>query len=262
MAFRPLAEIIELDKLKKEPSEEIIEMDLKRSVRYFDEKDHDSIKTVLLNVSYNFDKIGYYQGMNYIAIFCFEAFGKDLDKTFRFIGYLASRFLIGNFSNEAGGLMRLLWTTDRMLEATAPSLWEKMRIAKLSAMHFATPNVLTLLTCLIKEKEAVSLVYDIFDLTLAEGIEFTYHTLIYLLDVQKAYIINVDEDELMLAVKNVDSDPFAILRCAGLKDQVVEKCFSHLNKKNLRQIDYDRKVFPFLDAFYEKFVKQNQEFWG
>ena len=158
--------------------------------------------------------------------------------------------------------MRLIWTTDRMLEAITPSLSEKLRTAQVSAIHFATPNILTLLSALVKSKETIPLIYDIWDLMLSGGINSVYLTLIYLLDVQKAYIMNVEEDELLGAMKNVDSDPFAILRSAGLQEKVVEKCLSHLNKKNLRAIDYDRTVFSKVDAFYEKYVKQMQEFWG
>lgn len=237
-------------------------MDLKRSTRFFDVADHDNIKCVLLNVALNFEAIGYFQGMNYIAIFTFDAFKKDPERTFKFIGYLAKRILIDNFSTASGGLMRLIWTTDRMLEVITPSLSEKLRTAQVSAIHFATPNILTLLSSLVKSKETTPLVYDIWDLMLAGGINSVYLTLIYLLDVQKAYIMNVEEDDLLGAMKNVDTDPFAILRSAGLQAKVIEKCFSHLNKKNLRAIDYDRKAFRKVDAFYEKYVKQMQEFWG
>ena len=247
---------------RSEPFEEIIEMDLKRSTRFFDVADHDDIKCLLLNVALNFEAIGYFQGMNYIAIFTFEAYKKDQEKAFKFMGYLAQRILIDNFANTSGGLMRLIWTTDRMLEAITPSLSEKLRAAQVSAIHFATPNILTLLSSLVKTKETTPLVYDIWDLMLSGGINSVYLTLIYLLDVQKAYIMNVDEDELLEAMKNVDSDPFAILRSAGLEEKVVEKCLAHLNKRNLRAIDYDRTVFRKIDAFYEKFVKQMQEFWG
>ena len=49
-------------------------MDLKRSVNFFDSEDHDSVKQLLLSVANKYPQLGYYQGMNYIAIYVYYFF--------------------------------------------------------------------------------------------------------------------------------------------------------------------------------------------
>lgn len=54
--------------------------------------------------------------MNYIAIYVYYHFDKDLNSSFSFLCYIVERFLQNNFSDKAGGFLKLIWTMDRLVE--------------------------------------------------------------------------------------------------------------------------------------------------
>lgn len=227
-------------------------MDLKRSVNFFDSTNHDVMKQLLMNVALAYPELNYFQGMNYIAIFLYGLFGGDLNSCFRFFCYIIERFLIPNFSARVGGLLKLVWTQDRLIELQAHKLWQTLSKADVSSAHYATPNIGTLMTCLIKSPSTKPLVPPIWDLMLGSGIFFIYEMLMYVLDVQKAHIDQIETDELLSAMQHVDSDPFAILRGSGLISTALDQCLSHLTKENLMQIDYDSQIFDQLEFFYNQ----------
>lgn len=241
--------------------EETIDMDLTRSITHFDQSLQSSIKTVLVNIAVTYPQIGYYQGMNYLAIFIFSITSNEERKSFHLLAYLTERFLIKNFGDAHGGLNRLIWTTDRLLERNTPRLWEKLKRLSVGALHFATPNLITLLTSLIKNKETIALVPLIWDLMFREGIFFIYKMVLYILDVQKAHIEQVDTDELLHAMRNVDEDPFSVIRLSGVGPGSLSSCIAHLHKDNMKAIDYCQKIFARLDSFYDQFIWPTQIEW-
>ena len=121
---------------------------------------------------------------------------------------------------------------------------------------YATPNIATLMTCLIKSKETKHLVSLVWDLMLDDGIFFVFSILIYLLDLQKAHIDQIKVEDLPSTMQHVDGDPFAVIRESGLNTQALESCLKHLSKDNLSRIDYDWRVFERMEYFY-KHVEQS-----
>lgn len=104
----------------------------------------------MLNIALKYkSSIAYYQGMNYLGIFVYEVF-KDEHKAFHFFSYIAEKILIQHFSDKFGGLVRLIWTCDRMIQVNSPKLWEKLRNGGVSSIHFSIPNLITLFTSLLK----------------------------------------------------------------------------------------------------------------
>ena len=98
---------------------------------------------------------------------------------------------------------------------------------------YATPNIATLMTCLIKSDETKPLINLVWDMMLADGIFFIYEILIYVLDLQKAHIDQIQVDELLSTMQHVDGDPFAIIRESGLDKHALSSCLKHLSKENL-----------------------------
>jgi Rab-GTPase-TBC domain len=256
--LKPLEEAYEVDKeMNKEPIVDIIEMDLIRSISFYDKVNHDRVKVILLNAALEYPINGYYQGMHYIGIYL-QDFFKDDTKAFHMLCYIAETYLIGNFSMESGGFLRLVWMNDHLMKIHSPSLWATLDKNEVSSVHFATANICTLLTCLIKSKETWGLVPFIWDLMLARGINYIYDVLVYILDVQKAHIDQITMDQLLPAMQNVDSDPFSVLRSAGIKDNSLEKCLGHLTKQNLEKIYYGKSTFDSLDRMYQRHIKDLQ----
>lgn len=260
--FRTLEEAREEDKKFPEPFEEIIEMDLRRSLDFFDKADYDKMKILLLNVALeNHDTIGYYQGMNYIAIFLQQTF-KDSAVAFQFFCYLSETILAEHFSSSFGGLVKLIWISDKVIQINSPPLWNKLRNGGVSSIHFAVPNLITLFASLVKSKDATPFIFEIWDTMFFEGLFAVLKTLISVLEIQKSHIDEIDSDELLSSMKDIESDPFAVIRKSNAGPEVMQGYMNHLNRKNLRNIRYDVGVYNRLNVFYSEVVSQIQTYWN
>lgn len=237
-------------------------MDLKRSITFCSEEAEAKLKRMLLNVSLEYkDSIGYYQGMNYIAIFLYETF-KDDQQAYWFFCYVADRILTRYFANNFECIVQLIWICDKMIQIHSPSLWQKLRQGGVSAIHFSVPNIITLFTSLIKNKESRSHIYDIWDLMLRDGLFVVVKALIYILEIQKVHIDIIDSDELLVAMRNVESDPFSILKHSETDESIVQGYIDHLNKKNLRRVAYNPRLFEGLQLFYKDTVEEVHRYWS
>lgn len=260
--YRPLHTAIAEDCLQSEPYQDIIDMDLKRSMTFCSEEAEAKLKRMLLNVSLEYkDSIGYYQGMNYIAIFLYETF-KDDQQAYWFFCYVADRILTRYFANNFECIVQLIWICDKMIQIHSPSLWQKLRQGGVSAIHFSVPNIITLFTSLIKNKESQSHIYDIWDLMLRDGLFVVVKALIYILEIQKVHIDIIDSDELLVAMRNVESDPFSILKHSETDESIVQGYIDHLNKKNLRRVAYNPRLFEGLQLFYKDTVEEVHRYWS
>lgn len=250
------------DKLLSTSYEEIIDMDLKRSIVFCDQKIYDPLKRLLLNVSIEYkNTIGYYQGMNYIAIFLLESFN-DEEKAYHFFCYIADRILNKYFSNNFEGIVRLIWICDKMMQIHSPSLWQKLRHGGVSAIHFSVPNLITLFTSLTKNPDARKHIFEIWDIMLCDGLSAIVKALIYILEIQKVHIDMIETEELLLAMRNVESDPFSVLKHAETDPVIIQGYLDHLNKYNLRRAAYDPKLYEELNRYYLETVSEIHAYWS
>ncbi len=257
-----LAEARALDRTRSEPLEELIDMDLKRSVNFFDPADYDKLKLLLLNVSLAFaDSISYYQGMNYIGIFIFDAFRDEL-AAFHFFCYLAESLLQEHFANSFQGLVRLIWINDKLMQIHSAGLWDRLRSGGVSSIHFAVPNIITLFASLVKNSERKEFVYEIWDVMLASGLYSILKTLTFVLEMQKLFIEEVDPDLLLLAMKDVESDPFSLLAHAESDTETVRAYMGQLHKKNIRDVKPNPRTYLNLAKFYDEVVCEISDFWA
>jgi hypothetical protein len=250
------------DRLLDCSHEDIIDMDLKRSMIFCDENSYDPLKRLLLNVSLEFKStIGYYQGMNYIAMFILEAF-KDEVKAYHFFCHVADKILTKYFSNNFEGIVKLIWICDKMMQIHSPSLWEKLRHGGVSAIHFSVPNLITLFTSLIKNPDAKKHIYEIWDIMLCDGLSAIVKALIYILEIQKVHIDMIESEQLLMAMRNVESDPFSVLKHSENDPQIIQGYLDHLSKHNLRRAAYDPTLFDDLQKYYTDIVAEIHQFWS
>lgn len=237
-------------------------MDLKRSIIFCDEKNYDALKRLLLNVSLEYKAtIGYYQGMNYIALFLLEAFG-DEQRAYHFFCYIAERILNQYFAHNFEGIVKLIWVCDKMMQVHAPSLWQKLRHGGVSAIHFSVPNLITLFTSLIKNPDAKKHIYEIWDIMLCDGLASILKALIYILEIQKVHIDMIESDELLLAMRNVESDPFSVLKHSETDPLIIQGYMDHLSKHNLRRAAHDPSLYEELQRYYTETVAEIHAFWS
>lgn len=248
---------------KGESFEGIIDIDLKRSVSCLEPTDLEPVKRILMNIALHFNELGYYQGANYIAIFLFDFCQKNDEEAFRLMSVVVERFTEPNFSQKAGGIVKPLWITNRVVQISNPHLTEKFRENNITALHFAISNILTLLSSLIKNKQTFSLAEDVWDLMFCGGIQKVFSCMLYFFDVQKAFLANPKgETNNLSAMKDIDSEPFILIRKSGVSQTVVDNCLRHLNKPNLREVPWDPKIYGYIALFFEVFGKANQETWA
>jgi Rab-GTPase-TBC domain len=250
------------DKARSEPLEELIDMDLKRSVNFFDKEDYDQVKRLLMNVSLAYaDSISYYQGMNYIGIFIFDAF-KDEEAAFHFFCYLAENLLQEHFSNSFQGVVRLIWINDKLMQIHSSGLWDRLRNGGVSSIHFAVPNIITLFASLVKKSDRKEFIFEIWDVMLASGLYSILKTLTFVLEMQKIFIDEIDPELLLLAMKDVESDPFSLLAHAESEPATIRAYMAQLNKKNMRDVKPNPRTYLSLAKFYDEVVSEIAEFWA
>lgn len=237
-------------------------MDLKRSMIFCEQTSYDTLKRLLLNVSLEYKStIGYYQGMNYIAMFLLEAFGDEL-KAYHFFCYIAEKILNKYLSNNFEGIVKLLWVCDKLMQIHSPSLWQKLRHGGVSSIHFSVPNIITLFTSLIKNPDAKKHIYEIWDIMLCDGLSSIIKALIYILEIQKVHIDMIESEELLIAMRNVENDPFAILKHSETDPVIIQGYIDHLRKFNLRRAALNPKLYEDLLMYYTETVSEIYNFWS
>ena len=234
-------------------------MDLKRSMDFMEVEDKEIIRRILLNIAAEYPPLTYYQGMNYIAIFLYKAFGKDAKKAFHFLCYMADYCLIKYFGNNFQGTLKLIFVVDKLLEKVYPSIWAKLFRGHVSAIHFTIPNFITLFTSMIKSPDTLPYIYDIWDCLLGKGIPCLVNSLLLMLEVQQSQLFKIPSDQLLLVMKNVEKDPFAIVKSAGVSD--MKAYYEGLSKKAIVGVAVGRADIYRLEEMFEKVRQLIQTNW-
>lgn len=192
--------------------EELIEMDLVRSTEFFDKEYFEEVKLILMNVAHDYPEVSYYQGMNYLGIFLFYTFEKDKTRAYRFFCFMIEYIIQKWFGQSFEGTLKLLYAVDKLLETIYPSMWSRLNKNGVSAIHFSVPTLITLFTCLIKTKDSYSHIYEIWDCIISHGVSALLKSLLLLLEIQQSHLFKIPSDSILLVMKNVEKDPFAIVK--------------------------------------------------
>lgn len=230
--------------------EELIVMDLNRSLNFMDEQYYDPIRAVLRWVAAEYPEVGYFQGMNYIAIFLFYSFEKDEMLARRFFALLVERHLREYLHRSFESVMKLIFVCDKFLETLYPSLWAKLAKGGVSSLHFAVPNLITLFTSLIKTPESYGYIYEIWDALLADGFLSIVKALLLILEIQQGQIFKIPHDQLLIVMKQVERDPFAILKHYQSDEDKLKAQCKHLNKARLALLPVSKSSQRLYESFY------------
>lgn len=71
---------------------------------------------MLFNIGVTLPKLSYYQGMNYIAIFIYLTFEKDVIRSYRMLYYISKTYLMNTFNNNFDGLVETMYVCDKFLQ--------------------------------------------------------------------------------------------------------------------------------------------------
>jgi hypothetical protein len=126
------------------------------------------MKRVLINIALDFPELSYYQGMNYLVIFVYKTF-KDELTTYRFLNFVADKFLKQKLEKSFKGLMEMIFLSDKLLEINTPKVWKKLGAGQMSSIHFSVSLLITMFATLIKDEKYFPIVYRVWDLFLVDG---------------------------------------------------------------------------------------------
>lgn len=230
--------------------EELIVMDLNRSLNFMDEQYYEQIQSMLLWVSAEYPEVGYFQGMNYIAIFLFYSFQKDALLARQFFALVIELHLHEYLHRSFESVMKLIFVCDKFIETLYPTLWAKLAKGEVSSLHFAVPNLITLFTSLIKTPESHSYIFEIWDSLLADGFLSIVKALLLILEIQQGQIFKIPHDQLLIVMKQLERDPFAVLKHGQPDEEKLHLHFKRLNKARLCQLPVSLQALRLYESFY------------
>jgi Rab-GTPase-TBC domain len=212
---------------------------------------------ILTNLASDFPKVSYYQGMNYLAIFTFYVFEKDPRKAYHFFSFMIEHVIQHYFGQDFQGVHRLVYCIDKLLERLYPKVSERLKEEGISAIFFCVPNLITLFTSMVRNRELYELIGEVWDVVLASGIQGVINALLLILDLQQNLILRLRGDDLMQVMRDVEKEPFAIAAFFSKMNPLeLKSCIQGFNKKALVNCKATAKDIFMLEQIHEQVRKE------
>lgn len=227
---------------------------------FFEKKYYDDVKLILLNLANDYLDVSYYQGMNYLAIFAFYTCNCNSTLAYWLMSFMIEHCIQNYFGMSFQGLVKLLFVMDKFLQRIYPNMWAKLEKGGVTAIHFCVPTLITLFTSLIKSKDSYPYICEIWDCLIAQGIHPLVRALLLLLEVQQSHLISLSHEDLLLVMKNVEKDPFAVIRSAG-KASGISSYYSGIGKKYINSMDLRDSTITKMEQFYEAIRRKINATW-
>ena len=188
--------------------------------------------------------MGYYQGMNYIAVFIYYLF-KDVGKSYVFLGYIVDRFLASRFGNSLIGLMELLFLSDKLIQKDSGMFWRKLNRNKVFSIHFSIPCYMTVFTTNLKAHDPLikNMVLELWDVFLAEGFINVLKFMMFLLNEQKDMIYSLNDEAVLMSLKNIETHPFNVLKVNSVSPQIIEMKTRKFSKQDILKVSFEKGFF-------------------
>ena len=192
-----------MDKLNiSDKNTEVIDLDVVRTFFITDlEKNQNKLRKILKCINYLFQKIGYCQGMNYIAAFLLQIFNYDEEKTFIFmVGILENTEFGTLFENDLKLLKIYFFIVDKIIEIFLPKIHKIFLKESILTNFFAPSWFLTIFTNIsnqfeIKNAPKVSML--VVENFFVEGWIAVIRTGFTLINYYQEEIIKLKRDEIM-----------------------------------------------------------------
>ena len=143
---------IENNEIKKDSEDakniEMITLDVNRTFfkdRSKAKEQQKVLKNVLMTLVHLFKKVGYFQGMNYIAAFFYQIFDFDEEKTFYYMLALQKNTNFKDiFENELALLQSFFEVFKKILKVYIPEMYQHQKNNEISENYYMPPWFLTL----------------------------------------------------------------------------------------------------------------------
>jgi Rab-GTPase-TBC domain len=239
---------------------ELIHMDLVRSMDFFEQKHYDDAKLILINLAVDYPDVSYYQGMNYLVIFCFYTCNRNATMAYWLMSFMVEHCLQAYFGHSFQGLVRLLFVVDKLLHRIYPTMWHKLAKGGVTSIHFCVPMLITLFTSMIKSEDAYAYIADIWDAVVARGMYPVVKALLLLLEVQQSHLMSLSHEDLLLVMKNVEKDPFAVIPSTG-KSTGINRYYAGIGKKFIEAMELSDATISTMESFYTRVRKVINDTW-
>lgn len=185
--------------------------------------------SILLNIALDHEKLTYYQGMNYIVIFLFKFFKKNVEKTYKFLSFLAWGFLTSRFHGRLPGLEESLYILDKYIRSFKPELWMKFTSNHITSLNFSVSLIITVFSIYSKHKKGpgcsdpespanilnekvFEFCTSVWDMVIGGGSIYMIKTLLKLLEVNEHLITKeLDGDQLLVGIGEMERSPFGLI---------------------------------------------------
>lgn len=196
--------------LLMEPSEhrDKIEKDMNRTLphhNFFDVSVSHEGQQRLFNVLYAYsvldDKIGYCQGMSFIAALILLHIEEE--EAFWILTQIVKTYRLGDLFCEGLTLLRMsLYQLDRLTEMFLPKLFSHFKLEGVTPLHYASEWFSTLFVY----NFPIDVVTRVWDVFLMEGKEYLLNIGLALLKIHQGALLSLEFDYLILYLKDCGKD--------------------------------------------------------
>jgi len=191
--------------------EELIDMDVVRSMPQLKNVDHNSLSNILKVYAYYNKRVEYCQGMNFIVGYLYLLF-QDEYTTFRFFVRLVDKYNMRHlFTHDVPLLKRYFYKFDRLLYLLCPEISEYFRSENASSCLFTSGWFITLFTYSIqhtKEQKPPETLLKIWDGFLIDGWKSLFKVGIYIVKEREKEILSARFEDIMIILGGVSKSKF------------------------------------------------------
>lgn len=222
--------------------EDVIVMDILRSYSTKPDVDSQALKEVLRIYAFFQNKVGYCQGMNYIAGTLFQVF-KDKSKTFwamdEMIRINAMQEL---YSEDLPKLKFLFFVLDRLIAHLLQDIYETFKAENITSCSFASPWFLTLYGALLAQNLSLQLrIWDcfIFVIFIQKGWKIIFKVAITILKRLKLNILYKRYEDIMCLLTGLQTSSQYQIFSADFIDEALTCRITNRMLLQLRR-DFDK----------------------
>ena len=188
------------NKIIKTKYDSLIELDVRRT-NFKNQKESNRIiiEYILKALSHSATKVGYCQGMNYIASFLIEIIQNEEEVFYIMLSLLTNTDFMDIFIGDLNKLKIFFYILEKLIYLKLPEIYECLKFNNIAMNFFSSPYFITLFTNIYPnfneiENKVLIKAWDVFIL---QGWKSFFSSLLAILQYNKEGILNCKGDELM-----------------------------------------------------------------
>jgi hypothetical protein len=222
--------------------EDVITMDVLRSYNNKGLVDLDSVKEILKVYAFCNVKVGYCQGMNYLAGTFFIVF-KEKSKTYWAMDeFIRINSMFDLYSEELPKLKFLFFALDKLIALHLPDIFDTFSSETITSSSFSSPWFLTLFGALLLSNLDLQLsIWDLFIYVISNqrGWKVIFQVAITILSRLKSFLIWKKYEEIMCLLTGIQSSPHMTIFDRSFLTELQSYKITNRMLSQLRR-DYDR----------------------